>query len=276
MTTRFITRAIAVLGVIAGAAMASQPVHAQAREEARVLVATQVLEELRDMRDQNIPDWLLDRAYGVALIPDVKKGALGFGARFGRGIIVVRGKDGRFSHPAFLTLSGGGFGWQIGVQETDVVLVFTTKSGIEGISGGKLTLGGDASVAAGPVGRAASASTDQNLAEIFSYSRNRGLFAGVSLEGTALTIDRNANGRFYGNRAILTADIFSGTATRDSENVRRLLAALATLAHTNREAPPAPAATPAAAPAAVPASSTGGEARTFPMEDAKPGSEPPK
>lgn len=254
--------------------------HAQAREEGRALVATQVLEELRAQRDQYIPDLLLDRAYGIAVIPEVKKAAFGVGVRGGRGVLVVRDKQGRFANPVFITLAGGSFGWQIGAQETDIVLVFTTRRGVEGISDGKLTLGADASVAAGPLGRAASAATDANFsAEIYSYSRNRGLFAGIALDGTALSIDNRANRNFYGNRSLQASDILSGSVTKDSETVRRLLAAVSS---TKAGSVPPAAATPAG-PAAAGAGPVPGaaraptaEVRSYPMEDAKPGQEPPK
>src|SRR6202007_1729226 len=116
-----------------------------------------------------------------------------------------------FSSPVFITMTGGSFGWQWGVQSTDIVLVFTSPKGIEGISGGKVTLGADASVAAGPVGRQASAATDTSFkAEVYSYSRNRGVFAGVSLDGTAITIDDDANEDFYHKPGVASADIISG------------------------------------------------------------------
>lgn len=251
--------------------------HSQAREEARALVATQVLEELRTQRDQYVPDLLLDRAYGIAVIPEVRKIAFGLGGRFGRGVLVVRDKQGKFSNPVFISLAGGSIGWQVGAQETDIVLVFTTRRGIEGISDGKLTLGADASVAAGPVGRAASAATDANFAaEIYSYSRNRGLFAGVALDGTALTIDNRANRAFYATRTVQPSDIFSGSVTKNSETVRRLLAAVATSTRTGAVAPAAtPASVPAAPAAGAATPAPMGEARSYPMEDAKPGQEPP-
>jgi lipid-binding SYLF domain-containing protein len=253
---------------------------AQAREEGRALLATQVLEELRAQRDQYIPDLLLERAYGIAVIPEVKKVAFGVGGRFGRGVLVVRDKQGRWANPVFVSLTGGSIGWQVGAQETDIVLVFTTRRGIEGISDGKLTLGADASVAAGPVGRAASAATDANFsAEIYSYSRNRGLFAGVALDGTAITIENRANRAFYGVKNVQPSDILSGSVTKDSETVRRLLAAVSGSSSRGTAATaPAPA-TPTVAPAAAPAASVpaaGTEARSYPMEDAKPGREPPK
>jgi lipid-binding SYLF domain-containing protein len=258
-------------------ALPVSPVQAQARQEAQVIVSTQVLEELRGRPDQFIPDRLLERAYGIAVIPDVKKAAFIIGGRLGRGVLVVRDANGRFSNPAFVTLGGASVGWQAGGQETDVVLVFTTRAGIEGIADGKLTLGADASVAAGPVGRTASLATDPTFsAEIYSYSRSRGLFAGVALDGTVLAINRDANNRYYGRR-VAPADIFSGAVRKDSESVRRLLATIATSTLPGRSAAdPQSTATPApAAPTAAPAA-TGPDAQAFPMEDATPGQEPPK
>lgn len=260
-------RAVALLLVLL-VLPAAAPAAAQAREEGRVLLATEVMEQLRAQRDQYIPDLLLQRAYGIAVIPEVKKGAFGVGLRAGKGVLVVRDKDGRFSHPVFISLAGGSFGWQVGVQSTDLVLVFTTRAGVDGISDGKITLGGDASVAAGPVGRSASAATDASFrAEIYSYSRSSGIFAGIALDGTALTIDRKANARFYGQRRVEAGDITSGSVRRDTDSVRRLLAALAPVAAAPAAAPPPP---PASAPP------PGAGATTFPMEDAAPGQEPPR
>lgn len=264
---------LAMVATLLGAPAA----HAQARQEAQLIVATQVLEELRGTRDQFIPDRLLERAYGIAVIPDVKKAAFVFGGRIGRGVLVVRDANGRFSNPAFVTLSGASVGWQAGAQETDVVLVFTSRRGVEGIADGKLALGADVSVAAGPLGRTASAATDPTLsAEIFSYSRSRGLFAGVALDGTILAINRDANNKFYGRR-VATSDIFSGAVRKDSESVRRLLAAIA--ANTTpasgaavlRQASEGATAAPPPAPIG-PAT----EARSFPLEDPSPGREPPR
>jgi lipid-binding SYLF domain-containing protein len=271
------TRSLNLRWLMAGLALltlSAQPsvARADARQEAQVIISTQVLEELRGTRDQYIPDRLLERAYGIAVIPDVKKAAFGIGGRFGRGVLVVRDGNGRFSNPSFVTLSGASIGWQAGAQETDVVLVFTTRAGIEGITDGKLALGADASVAAGPVGRTASAATDPTLsAEIYSYSRSRGLFAGVSLDGTVLAIDRGANARYYGGKRVNTTDIFNGTVKKDSESVRRLLAAIsASTTGSTAGARAEPTAAPSeAAPAVV-------EAKTYPLEDAKPGQEPPQ
>ena len=244
--------------------------HAQAREEAKLLVATQVLDELRDQRDQQIPEQLLQRAYGVAVIPDVTKAAFLFGGRHGTGVLSVRDSQGRFSNPVFIDLTGGSVGWQIGVQETDIVLVFVTKRGIEGIDNGTLTLGAGASVAAGPVGRQGEAAVSTN-AEVYAYSRARGLFAGVALDGTAITISDSATGRFYGKPAAPASDIISGAVTSSSENVRRFLAALSASTGESPAGRPATAhrrlrsarvRAPAPAAGAAPA-------QTFPMEDPK-------
>src|SRR3989440_7019665 len=177
--------------VLAGACPGA---HAQAREQGRLLTASQVLEELRTTRDQAIPDRLLERAYGIAVIPDLTKVAFFAGGRRGHGVLVVRDKQGRFSNPVLITLTGGSFGWQWGVQSTDIVLVFTTAKGVEGITGGKVTLGADASVAAGPVGRQAEVATDATFrSEDYSYSRSRGVFAGIALDGRSLAIDEKAD-----------------------------------------------------------------------------------
>ena len=265
---RFIALALLPLAIAA-----PQSARAQAKEEYRVLAAAEVLDTLRTQRDDVIPERLLQRAYAIAVIPEVYKGAFIVGGRHGEGVMVVRDARGRFSNPVFMAVTGGSVGWQIGAQKTEVVLVFTTRRGVEGLAGGKLTLGAGASVAAGPVGRQGEAAAGLD-AEVFSYSRNSGLFAGVALEGTALTIDNKANGRFYGKSGVLASEIMGGTVTKDSENVRRLLTAVA--ASTGESASkPAPAAV-TAAPAApgAPATPATPGVRTFPMEDQKPGAEP--
>lgn len=264
--------------------------HAQAREQGRLLMATQVLEEIRASRDQFIPDRLLDRAYGIVVVPSVTKVAFIAGGRWGKGAMVVRDKNGTFTSPIFINLAGASFGWQWGGQSTDIVLVFTTRAGIEGITGGKLTLGADASVAAGPVGRSASAATDQNFAaEVYSYSRSRGLFAGIALDGTSISVDSKANAAYYGKRGVMASEIINGSVTSNDDTARKFLAAVATStggsgalpAASSNTASPASTASPAAGPSgtAIAEGPVGGphastEARTFPMEDPKPGQEP--
>jgi len=280
---RFLATLLALSGMIAfGSA------HAQGREEARLIVASQVLNELRNQRDQVIPDRLLERAYGIAVIPETKKAAFIFGVSDGRGVLVVRDKDGRFTNPVFLRLTSASGGFQMGVQETDIVLVFTTRKGVEGITGGKITLGADASAAAGPVGRQASAGTDTNFsAEVYSYSRARGLFAGISLDGAVLHVDSKANESFYGRPDVLASDIFSGAVTSQSESVQRFLKAV--MVSTREDGQPAPAGGTVVAgstdgiegsgsppPAAVSSGPSSTATKTFPMGDPEPGSEPPK
>jgi lipid-binding SYLF domain-containing protein len=284
---------VALSALLMGLALAFNTtyVHAQAREEGRLLMATEVLDEIRAQRDSAIPDRLLDRAYGIVVVPSVTKLAFIGGGRWGKGAMVVRDKDGRFTSPIFVTLAGASIGWQWGGTSTDIVLVFTTKAGIEGITGGKLTLGADAAVAAGPVGRSASAATDQNFAaEVYSYSRSRGLFAGVALDGTSISVDRKANGNFYKKKGVMASEIINGTVTSDDDTARRFLTAVTsstngtgTVSHTASAAAPATpsstgdssasgSATPVG-PSAGPHSTTSG-ARTFPMEDQAPGQEP--
>ncbi|HEY1313100.1 MAG TPA: lipid-binding SYLF domain-containing protein, partial [Steroidobacteraceae bacterium] len=202
---------------------------AGAREEGRLLTATEVVEEVQAMPDQQIPDALLSRAYGIAVIPDVTKVAFIFGGRHGNGVLVVRDKlTSAWSNPSFVSLTGGSWGFQAGAQSSDIVLVFTTKTGIEGIAGGKLTLGADASVATGPVGRQGSAATDMSFnAEIYSYARTRGLFGGIALDGSVISIDRSANSALYGKSGVTATDIFSGQAPAAPPTAQRFLDRLA-------------------------------------------------
>jgi len=184
-------------------------VNAASREEKRVGDAADVLEQLLRIPEKSIPPSLLARAYAVAVIPNVVKVAFGFGARRGKGIIVIRQDDNSWSNPAFVKLTAGSFGWQIGGQSTDIILVFKTRKGVDGIENGKLTLGADASVAAGPLGRHTGIATDIEFkSEVFSYSRSRGLFAGVALEGAGITMDRKANAAFYSSSSMSPERIF--------------------------------------------------------------------
>ncbi len=268
-----------ILGLMAAALLAgSAAVHAQAREEGRLLIASEVLEELRTAPDQGIPDRLLERAYGIAVIPDLTKVAFFAGGRHGRGVLVVRDGKGRFSAPVFISMTGGSFGWQWGVQSTDIVLVFTTRKGVQGIAGGKVTLGADASVAAGPVGRTASAATDANFkAEVYSYSRSRGVFAGLALDGTVISIDDDANEEFYKKPDVAASDIINGAVTTTDSSAQRFMAAVSSSTGTQRTASAAPAPPPPAAPApSSPAAPAPAGAQSFPASDPQPGQEPPK
>ena len=152
------------------------------------------------MPGKSIPEYLLAEAQGVVIVPNVIKIGFIAGVRRGHGVVMVRDAEGEWSLPQFVTLTGGSVGWQAGIQGTDVVLVFTTKKGVQGLMQGKFTIGADASVSAGPVGRNAAAGTDATLSsEILSYSRSRGLFLGVAIDGSVLEIDGLAHAAYYGS-----------------------------------------------------------------------------
>lgn len=261
---------LAVLGV---ASSLVNFAHAgSAREEGRLLTATEVLEEVQGMPDQRLPDALLSRAYGIAVIPDVTKVAFIFGGRHGNGVLVVRDTlTSPWSNPVFISLTGGSWGFQAGAQSSDIILVFTTKTGVEGIAGGKLTLGADASVATGPVGRQGSAATDMNFnAEIYSYARTRGLFGGIALDGSVIAIDRSANAALYGKSGVTATEIFSGKAPTPPPTAQRFLERLAIATRTSVRNSPAPQADVPAGPAGqTPAAATPSAdgARTYPLED---------
>jgi lipid-binding SYLF domain-containing protein len=248
--------------------------HAGAREEGRLLTATEVLQEVQAMPDQRIPDALLSRAYGIAVIPDVTKVAFIFGGRHGNGVLVVRDTlTSAWSNPAFISLTGGSWGFQAGAQSSDIILVFTTKTGIEGVAGGKLTLGADASVATGPVGRQGSAATDLNFnAEIYSYARTRGLFGGIALDGSVISIDRSANSSLYGKSGVTATEIFSTQSPMAPATAQRFLDRLAQVTHSPVRGSPAPQADVPATSAAQPADPAAPAAeppRTYPLEQQK-------
>ncbi len=248
--------------------------HAQARQEGRLLLATQVLHDLQGTRDQGIPSWLLQRAYGIAVIPGLTKVAFFFGARRGHGVLVVRKPDGRFSSPVFITLTGGSFGFQWGVQKTDLVLVFTSRKGVAGLSGGKVTLGASASVAAGPVGRQASAATVQTFnAAVYSYSHNKGLFAGVAVDGSELTVDSGADAAFYRRKHVHASQIMDGTLGSTDYAARRFIDAVDTAAGMPAGTSGA-SSSGAAAPAATPASGSPA-AQAYPLEQGNSSSSSP-
>ena len=265
-----------LLGALALACSAAAVSAQAARQQGQLLIASEVLEELRSAPDQGIPDRLLERAYGIAVIPNLTKVAFFAGGRHGRGVLVVRDSKGRFTDPVFISMTGGSFGWQWGVESTDIVLVFTTPKGVEGISGGKLTLGADASVAAGPVGRQASAATDPTFkAEVYSYSRNRGVFAGLALDGTVISIDEDADAAFYKKPGLAASDILGGQVKSDDDAVRRFMAAVASSTGVQRSASAAGGAPAAPAPAGAPApAAPAPTAQAYPLADPKPGSEP--
>ena len=194
--------------------------------------AARVLGEIMEIKDKSIPQELLSKAHCVGVIPGLKRAAFGLGGKYGVGVIACRGKDGKgWTGPSTVRVEGGSFGLQIGVTSSDVVLLMMNERGKKKLIRSKFTLGGDASVAAGPVGRTAQAQTDAQLrAEILAYSRSRGIFAGVSVEGATLRPDHDANVKIYGRdisaRQILMAEVpapassqrFTGTLNKFSSS----------------------------------------------------------
>ena len=179
----------------------SHVVIAQASDEAkRIAEASIVLEEIMAAGDKAVPRSIMENAEGIAVFPSLIKGGLVVGGQRGRGVLSVRNqKHGGWSSPAFLTITGGSIGAQFGAQAIDLVLVINNQRGLEQLVKNQFKIGADLAVTAGPVGRDASASTDIQLrAQILSYSRARGLFAGVTLNGSTISQDRDANERFYG------------------------------------------------------------------------------
>jgi len=170
-------------------------------EVERAAEAAKVLMEIMNVPDQAIPEQLMARAHGIAVIPHVVKGAFGVGGEWGKGLMSQRGENGRWSPPSYIDIGGGSFGLQIGVQASDIVLVFTDDSGIKGLLKGKVKIGADAAATAGPVGRKAEVGADILLKSgMFAYSRSKGLFAGVSLDGSVISIDDSANEKVYGKK----------------------------------------------------------------------------
>ena len=241
------TLLVLVVGTLMiGRTLCAAPALGQTRENAVVESAAVVLDEIMSIPVRRIPQAMLADAHGVAVVPDVIKIGFIAGVRRGRGVVLVRDKTGAWEPPTFVTLTGGSVGWQAGVQATDVILVFKTRKSIEGLMRGKFTLGADAAVAAGPVGRQAEAATDARLrAEIYSYSRSRGLFAGVSLDGSALQIDPVANAIYYHGRGVTPGATAAGPGVLPASAVR-LMDRLARYTAPPRETPmvdvgPAPA-----------------------------------
>ncbi len=198
----------------------------------KVRDATAVITEIHEIPDNAIPLSMLNNAYGVAVVPDLLKVGFFIGGRHGQGIMVIRTDKGTWSNPFFITLSGVSVGWQIGAQSTDIVLVFKSRKSIDGIMQGKFTLGVDAAIAAGPLGRQAEASTDIELeAEIYSYAQSKGLFAGLTIEGSFIQIDHSANAAFYNVEGITPEEIVNDKGIRVPAEVGEFLKCLRIFTH---------------------------------------------
>ena len=216
------------------------------KETDRVKEAGVVLKEILDI-PEDVPQDLLDRANCVVVLPSVKKGAIGIGGSYGRGIMICRGGPhytGRWGAPAMYALEGISIGFQLGGQATDFVLLVMNEGGAKSLLSSKVKLGADASAAAGPVGRTAEAATDVVLtAQILSYSRAKGLFAGVSLEGSTLRSDGSANEKLYGQK-LSAADIISGGKVKAPPSAQGLIAVLTRKSPRYKTAAKAPSKTP--------------------------------
>jgi SH3 domain-containing YSC84-like protein 1 len=224
------------LGLLAAFAL---PVYAQDKEEDRVENAGKVMQEILNAPD-TIPKSVLDKADCVVVLPSVLKAAFIFGGSYGRGVMTCRrGKDfqGKWGAPTMMALEGGSAGLQIGGQATDFVLLLMNSRSATGILTSKFKLGGDASAAAGPVGRSASAETDATMrAEILSYSRARGAFAGVSLEGSTLRPDNDANEKLYGKKIEAKEIVLEG-AVKAPPSAHNLLLTLDKASPINKSKP---------------------------------------
>jgi len=256
-------RPFCVTLVLLAAFVPALTLRAQSQEEVTVTSATQVLNEIMAIPSKQIPQSMLANAFGLAIVPNVVKGGFVVGLRYGKGLVVVRDGTGAWRPPMFITLTGGSLGWQAGIQATDLILVFKTEKSVQGLMSGKFTIGADASAAAGPVGRQASAATDAQLkSEILSYSRSRGLFAGVALDGTALQVDAVANQVYYGNSGYTPAGTVLPQNAQLPQSAVQLMNVVAqysggTAPQPVAQAPgAAPGMVPPGAPVATPASAT--------------------
>jgi len=196
--------------------LATAPLFAQktaSEDTKRMNEAASVLDEIMGAKDQSIPDELMEKAHCIGIVPNLKRVGFVVGAKFVKGVLSCRTSDGRWSAPSVIRIEGGNIGLQIGAGETDVVFVVMNAKGEEQLSKDKFTVGGDISGMAGPVGRSATAQTDALMrAEIVSYSRSRGLFAGVTLDGATLRPDNDDNRKIYG-REIAQKDILHGAVS---------------------------------------------------------------
>ncbi len=262
--------AVSLAGAVAASDLAAPAAHGQffqrrplaapplGEVETQIVAsATQVLDEVMAEPGKAIPHALLADAQGLAIVPSLLKGGFVLGLKHGRGVVVVRDSQGVWQPPKFLTITGGSVGWQAGVQQSDLVLVFKTARSIDSLLKGKLTLGADVAAAAGPVGRQAAAATDVGLkAEIYSYSRSRGLFAGLALDGSVMQLDGAATAAYYAT-AQPTPPI-PGAVVAVPATAERLLAQIAGYARSQPITPANSATGPATIPPSNPAALPGG------------------
>ncbi|HEY2728139.1 MAG TPA: lipid-binding SYLF domain-containing protein [Parafilimonas sp.] len=205
---------------LAGSLFFSQA-KSQQKQEDKINAATQVLKDFGKMKE-SIPSQMLKVTEGIIIVPRLLNAGLGVGAKRGKGIAMAKLENGTWSDPVFITITGGSVGFQAGIQSVDLVLIFKNSSTLQKIGGGSFTLGGDISATAGPVGRNSSASTDYKMeAEVYSYSRSKGLFAGISLQGAAIDIDDSGDKDFYG-KDVDSKTLFTGSGESNMASVKAL------------------------------------------------------
>jgi lipid-binding SYLF domain-containing protein len=225
---------------------------AQPSPDEQLVDATELIRALTDGSENSIPLELLQRARGIAVVPNVFRGGFILGARRGRGVFSLRMDDGSWSNPAFITLTGGSIGWQIGAESTDIVLIFANDNAVRNIASGKFTLGGEATAVAGPLRKQAS-STMTFRAEVYGYLRSRGLYAGAAFQGARLNVDDEIGNRFYSG--LPGAEALGRQSNATPDQARRFLLALDQTAGVQ-------------VPAPTSVSQDGGsETRTFPLPD---------
>lgn len=249
------SKAVALLLVLGFASVAIAGT-GQIKAKARVEEAGAILDEIMGAPDNRIPSNVIESAECVAIVPSQLKLAFGFSGNYGRGVASCRTATG-WSAPAFFRVAGGGFGLQIGGQAVDIVMLVMNERGMQAMLNSKFKLGGDVSVAAGPVGRQAEATTDwQMRAEVLTYSRARGLFAGVSLSGAVINQDGGSTRDFYGQDIPFKTLLTGATPAAQAQDVQPFLVALKNYGGVKLDqaakAPPTPASAPSTPPASLP------------------------
>jgi lipid-binding SYLF domain-containing protein len=204
------------------------PAVAERAQARKVEDSLDVFKTMTTVPERDAVQQLMKITYALAIFPDVQKVGFVIGGQRGKGVLIVRRGSDSWSRPLFLTLSGASVGWQVGVQSADILLFFRTRKSVEAVLRGRYTLGVDASIAAGSLGRSAGAATDADMkAEIYSYSRTRGIFVGVSLQGVSLDVDLDANSAYYGREIDKPSDVFQSDSLSDPPSAMALCQAVA-------------------------------------------------
>ncbi len=230
MVCRFASAPMAICALLL---LGAGPAVAERAQVRKVEDALDVFRAIVSIPEHDVIQQLIKNTYALAIFPDVQKVGFVIGGQRGRGILIVRqagasASAAQWSRPLFLTLTGASVGWQVGVQSADIVLFFRTRGSVDAVLRGRYTLGVGASVAAGSLGRSAAAVTDADMkAEIYSYSRTRGIFAGLSLEGASLDVDLDSNSAYYGKEIDKPSDVLQGDLLSDPPSAAALRQAVA-------------------------------------------------